>query len=237
MNSRAFAQFLLIVKQHYFPEPDDETKPANAEYAGRKQRKKGQVDEATMQQAIEAHHLSAGAFEKAIDVVQHNCMPICTDGTPHTRECREDMDTSTDKTLRLLRRVGKPPVLETAQTSESEKETEDARIIEETLVPAIASPRHVERGFEVPSAPDTAEEDEGIENKAPANHGKIVDEDVITPRHAAKRTESEIQNALTHFPFSNRRRRRPLYTKEDAKRYKFARLALEEEADRDEHKE
>ena len=117
----------------------------------------------------------------------------------------------------------------------------------ETPVVAIAQPRYGTNGKGLDKIREDDKRDsekdgrveecrsqeEGVITPSFTNEETDKEADMIIPRHAAKRTLSEMENAVTHFPISRHCRRRPLYTRDDAIRFKAARRAMEEEMDND----
>ena len=166
--------------------------------------------EASLRQAVQALHLTSSALEKVIDFLQTHYLPLVLERNPVAEELKDSaVDTQASKTFRELTRRCKPELLVTpSTTSSSEEEMEDAKLCDDVPVPAIAHP--------LAFVDEREKSHHQVAPMRPKNT-QTPQMDEITPRHAAKRTASELQDAVTHLPFSRRRRRRPLYTREDAK--------------------
>ena len=176
--------------------------------------------DASIRQAVQALHLTAGALERVIDVVMHYYLPECTDGGPHSAKCKKGLDDQGDKNFRHMIQTCKPQIIETPSATDSDNDTDkESDSVDEgkhsggNTVQAIKEPVQPPKRQTV----DESERQNDIGSESMFVPSMTLTPDEITPRKAAKRTYSELEDAVTSMPFVQRRRFRPLRMKEDAK--------------------
>ena len=84
--------------------------------------------DASIRQAVQALHLTAGALERVIDVCMHYYLPVCADGRPHSEKCMENVDDKGDKNFRHMLRTCNPQIIETPSGTDSDQNTDEESV-------------------------------------------------------------------------------------------------------------